>query len=240
MALSVNQTSTSTGASAGASVSAAAINQPAGHLIVAAVRWNPAAPTSISNVQDTAGNTYVNAITNTSVAGEGLAIYYVANCLGNAANIVKANFNNSSSSDNGIFVWDIVGAATTSPLDQTAHGGSATAALSGATGQFTTQNPNEIACTAATSGAVNQTFSGGGSAAFDATFPSGTGGKFAGAQHQIFSSIQTNTTQSMSWTGNAAWAIVTATFTQAAAPPAGGTAGWIGTHRDFVNKRGLL
>lgn len=117
-----------TGASTAATPS---YNQTAGHLIVAVTKAGVAGSQYCTSLTDTAGNTYVRIFT-TNCSGQGtdsgtyvnptgkgggatdidcLQMWYCANCVGNASNVLTATFN-TNVTYSGVAAWDVTGADT--------------------------------------------------------------------------------------------------------------------------------
>lgn len=216
------------GTNAGATTaSSAAFSASNGNLLVVAVRGFVAVA-SITGVTDTAGNTFTQ-IPGSSVFSSGLAgatMFYAKNITGNAANVVVGHFNTSAAA-NGICVWQVLGALTTSPLD-TSSFGTASAASTVTSGSYSTGQSTEIVCVMATSNTTGLTFSGQSGYTLDSNgFPTGVGGQYCGAEHIIFNSTQNAITSSMGLSP-AENAILTLAAFKAAPVAAGSVRPWIG------------
>ena len=114
-------------ATAVGSVSASffANNQP-GNLIIAVVRMSTTWQTV--NVNDSAGNVYVDAVTQAqSTDGHQLHLFYAKNISG-GANIVTATFS-STNNHPWLAIYEYTGLSATNPLDQTAHAQGSSAAV---------------------------------------------------------------------------------------------------------------
>lgn len=135
---------TSTGGSV-TTLQSAAYNQAAGRCIVVVCAGFNAGGVATS-VTDTAGNdaNYVAVYSGTGYSGGGsstLQIFYVKNCLGNAANQITVHYS-SSASFAGFFYYDVSGADLTAPLDAVMAGAISTL-VNPTSSEFTTTNPNE-------------------------------------------------------------------------------------------------
>lgn len=219
MSITVNQTavgSNMTGSNV-SSISAGALNQSAGHLIVVGVRqYEPATGTYTQTVSDTAGNTYTPLPAEAGTPGQ-LQLFYCLNCLGNSSNIVKASFLTSGVSGVtayvSIFVWDVIGTSLT--LDSSATANGTNTSSTATTGSFSTIGTSEIVLALETineTGGPNATAGSGYS--LDSANINGTG--TGGAEHQIFSSTQSGITASFGLGTSIAWIIVSAAFYEAA------------------------
>lgn len=95
---------------------------------------------SVTNVTDSASNTYTQAYLRANGTSIELGCYYLLNC-GTGITSVTANF--GASTDIGMWVWEFSGLATSSALDGTpvSASGSSTAPASG---NLTTTNANDL------------------------------------------------------------------------------------------------
>ena len=111
----------------------------AGNLIIAFVRMSTT--WEMVNVRDTAGNMYIDAVSQGQTAdGHQIHIFYAKNIVG-GSNTVTATFS-STNNHPWIAVYEYSGLSTTNPLDQTAHTqGSSNSPFSGL---ITTTADNEL------------------------------------------------------------------------------------------------
>jgi hypothetical protein len=112
----------------------------AGNLIIAFVRMSTT--TQTVTLTDSAGNSYINAISQTQTTdGHQIYIFYAKN-IGGGANTVKATFS-AANNHPWLAIYEFAGLSTSTPLDRTAHAqGTNAAANSGATASTTA--PNEL------------------------------------------------------------------------------------------------
>lgn len=201
-------------ATAGSSIATAPVSHTAGNFVVVAVRWAIlGSAVTLSSITDTAGNTYTLATTYFSgSAADAVTIGYAANILGNASNVLTANFSNAGASYRGILACQFSGVATASPLD---------VLISGATGtnnaptssSFTTTNANDLIFIALDQGALG------------GNYTAGSGYTLSGKsvdvaldiQWKTVSSIQTGVTAASSSTSSSMWLVYGATFKAAGA-----------------------
>jgi hypothetical protein len=117
----------------------------AGNLIIAFVRMSSTSQTV--TVTDTAGNTYVDGVSQVQTAdGHQVHIFYAKNISG-GANAVTAHFS-AANNHPWIALYEYNGLNTTAPLDRTAHAqGSGSTASSGATAVTTSSNELVFAAT---------------------------------------------------------------------------------------------
>jgi hypothetical protein len=131
------------GASSVGSISAPALKTTTGNCMVVAVSCYQNDPASVvSSVQDTAGNSYTY-VTGTDVYANnaGVRFYICPNATGNAANVIKVNFS-SNQTYATCYVWEVVGAALSSPVETVSTGtGNSTTPL---TGNLVTSNANDL------------------------------------------------------------------------------------------------
>ncbi|HTM89353.1 MAG TPA: IPT/TIG domain-containing protein [Terriglobales bacterium] len=112
------------------------VAETAGDLNVVVVGWNDTV-SSVSSINDSAGNAYALAVGPTTASGARQSIYYAKNIRG-GSNTVTVNFNQAASYPD-IRVLEYAHADTTNPLDVTAA----------ATGSSTTANSGSATTTAA-------------------------------------------------------------------------------------------
>lgn len=211
-----------------------AIATTTGNLIAVAVRVAPS--TSVSGITDTAGNTYTGLTDWGSTTSQGTQFWYAKNITGNAANIITVNY--AAPQATAVFVWEISGADTTSPLDAQAGFFTASAVATITSSAFSTTTANEIILAAVQSFAVNQVMTANSGYVLDsAGYPAGAGNKYAGAQHLIVTSTQSGITSAMVTNPGNGGSIGVVTFKQASSSNPSAT-GWMNRERRFVNKRG--
>lgn len=231
MSLSVISTVQSAAGAATSPIVLPAFGSVAGDLIVIGVRVGGSA--TITGILDTALNTYIPLTAAVSGALR-VQLWYAKNVSANAANVIQISA--SATTGLGNFVgcaWQISGADTVAPLDQQAVGTNAGASpITSAT--FTTGQANEIIVSATTgnvSSASTVWASNSGDVVDSAGYPAGgvLAVNFAAQQHRIVSAIQTNTVESMSFTGvtNTSCLIATASFMASAQPAGGGNSSWL-------------
>lgn len=118
MAARVGSAVTGSGDGASSSIAASAKSTTTGNAICVGAKWEVSSGGALSNVQDTAGNTYT--IVSQSLHGNGSlmsATAYCKNGTGNAANIVTANFADAGPVFRRIVVEEASGLATTGGTD---------------------------------------------------------------------------------------------------------------------------
>lgn len=206
-----------TGASpSGGAISSAASDTHiliAGNLSAVAFRWDSGSSQTITGVADTAGNTYTPCSQMQDGAGSRLQWFYCSNCLGNAANIITANFD---------FTTDFVsidraqysGILLTGAFDVEDVSGSATSGTPGAvSGSFSTNQTAELILAAAQVQATGGTWSAGSGYTLITQDAQGV----AGIEEMIVTTIQTGITATMNSTSSSSWCIAVATFRAAPA-----------------------
>jgi hypothetical protein len=200
------------GSSTNLAVTAASLT--AGNFIVVGTRTYTGEKT-VTSVTDTAGNTYYKAsgrqATYTTTRTE---IWYAYNVLGNASNTVTVNMSA------GVQYWGVVtaqysGISKISPLDTTVSGDTATGTTV-TSGNFTTTVANElIIAFAEYDSTVGQTWTAGGTYAIQKQDAS----TVVALEDKIVSSVQTNTTASMTLGTSRNLSIYVATFKSAETAP---------------------
>jgi hypothetical protein len=195
-------------------VASAAQNITAGNSIVVAVRAGMVS--GATGVTDTAGNTYTYLSVMSTGAGDFWQYWYCNNCLGNSSNVVTAGLP-ASSNYTVIAAWQITGGPLT--LDTQVSGiGSSGATLT--TSSFSTAQANEIALVIGLNTTTLTTFGAAGGATLDSSsIASGT----AGAEHLIYSSVQTGVTANMTQGLTNNWELFAAIFTTATGGGGGGS-----------------
>ena len=195
------------------SIAAPAVNHTAGNLIVVIATSGYGDTTNITQITDTAGNTYVR-ITGAydSSNTNNIEIWYAKNITGNANNIVTILYN-LSRGKRSIHVLQYSGCDTTAPLDQSAvgTGPSSTTVI---TADITTTTADEV-LVAGDVLSIPQTHTAGAGYTIR-TIYGGSEPSKGDTEDKIVSSIGTYNA-SYSLGANAGWAIVMATFKAAAA-----------------------
>ena len=188
-----------------ASISTNTTNLTAGNLLVVGVR---SAATTAPTMSDTAGNTFVLVTSVSDGAGDTVWQYYVKNCLGNAANAVKATFSPTVAFI-AIIAHEYSGADTTAPLDVSATGanGGATSVVSAS---FTPTNANDVGVAFGSIGALGGTFTAG------ANYTLQRNEDFFESEDRLLTGTGAQTA-GMSSNLSADWQIVVATYKPAAA-----------------------
>jgi hypothetical protein len=166
-----------------------------GNIMVAGVLINGNGLGSLVSVKNAAGTSFT-LITGTTVVATGLnqtlALYLLTGYTGAIGDSVQLTIT-PGSGNNGVCVWEIYGAATTSPVDVVSTGRDTV--LTQTTGAFTTTNANDIICVIAGVTVSGLVWTAQASPAYtlDGQFPTtGTSGiRIAAAEHFIFTSIQT-------------------------------------------------
>jgi len=127
------------------SIAAAAANHTAGNLLVVGVEFDSGTLGGVlSNLSDTALNTYtVVPGSKVTVGTTNLQIAYAKNIKGNPANVVTATFS-AAAQFRRIIVHQYSGADTTAPFDVAAVGSNATGSTALSTSAVTTNFANEV------------------------------------------------------------------------------------------------
>lgn len=140
-----------------ASISTNASSLTAGNLLVVGVR---SSSTTAPTMSDTATNTFGSPVNSVSdVGGDTVWEYRVANCLGNASNVVKASFSPSVNYV-AIISHQYSGADTTSPYDVSATGNTS-GGTSITSGSFTPTNTGDVGVAFGSVGALGVTWTAG-------------------------------------------------------------------------------
>jgi len=201
----------------GASASATSVDSPvqahsAGGLLVVLLTWSDSAPT-ISTVTDLAGNAYEQAGTTVTQEGNKYAIYFKANCLGHAANVVTVAWSGSVAY-RSIVVLEIAGdfSNTGSALTDTATG-TAIGGTSIASGTLTLADDEEIIVAIMV---ASPTITGAGGFSLTNFAVTGDASKYFADEYQIVTvDMAAQATISLS----AAWGILAASFREPGAAP---------------------
>jgi hypothetical protein len=181
------------------SISAAAQNVTAGNLLVVAVSiygtYLDSSINCIDAITDTAGNKYTlipDSVQFPYATGDvGIAFYYCTNCLGNAANVIKAHFNHVVQYTT-IYAWQIAGADTVNPFDSVGKNAAASPGSTFNTNAFSTANADTVICLMGAQ--VGASANGGASSGFTLDDHSITPAQTSVATHGIFSSVQSGIT----------------------------------------------
>lgn len=190
----VVQTATGGGAT-GSTCVANAIATTTGNLLVVAVET--ASGTASTSVTDTASNIYTQIGSNLANGAQTLQMYFAKNITGNAANVVSANYGSAPSTP-FVYVWEVKGADTASPLDTSSSGTTTNANGVVSSGTFSTAGANEIILVAACGASVSLTFTPQANYVLDSSnITAGSGTGTGGAQHQIWGTTQSNISVSM-------------------------------------------
>ncbi len=200
--------STSVQGSAGRSVTAAfqASNTP-GNTILVFVRMSTT--TQTVSIADTAGNSYISAVSQAqNTDGHQIHLFYAKN-VGGGANTVTATFS-ASNNHPWLAIYELSGLSATAPLDQTASAqGNSSSVSTGAT--TATQNANEFVFVGA--GFNSPSFKGTVSAGAGYTLgQQNTNTSRAATEYQTVSSTGSYT-GTFALSGSANWSALVATFT---------------------------
>lgn len=195
----VNSKSAGPAGSSG-TIASGTFNLTAGNLVVLAVRWFNGANT-ITNVTDTAGNTYSTAVAQFTNNDVNMQVLYCENALGNASNEITVTFS-ASSAVRAICVGQYSGVKTSGSKDQDGHGSSSGGTGTATSSSMTTDTADEVivAFSEVNQGGSNSTptWDAGYSASReDVTNSDGCDLAFA---DKIVSTTQTGITPSVSWT----------------------------------------
>ncbi len=202
------------------SISLPSYNQPAGETIVIATEiYDPGTSGALlTSITDTAGNTYLPIFAGHGFSTGGTVwdqLWYCANCLGNAANVVTANYG-SAANYCTMAGYHVGGGTNILPdVSNTNNGFSA----AGASASYTTSAADEvlIAFISTVSGALS-------ASAVDSSFTlddgaiQGNGTNLTGVASKAVSSIQTAQTVTFTNT-NTNWNVIFASFMASAAAP---------------------
>ncbi len=179
------------------SIATGAFAATAGNLIVAVARVGNAADLP-SLLTDTAGNTYVRAISQlNSGTPATLSIWYAKNILGNGSNVVTAKFPQNEPFS-GIITLQYSGADKVVPLDIT------TGANAAVTGSFSTRAGNEVIVCGASANSVTQTLTAGLIGGSGSTLERADGAAAAemmGVEDLLVTAVQSSITAAMTGLG---------------------------------------
>lgn len=141
MAARVGTGVTGTADAAASSIAAGAKSTATGNAIVVGVKWEISGVT-LSSVTDTALNVYLidQQLAHPTGGEPQGAIAYCMNAVGNAANVVTANFSNANAQFRRIAVEEWSGLTTSSPIDGTSTNNSGSS-TSHSSGNITTTQP---------------------------------------------------------------------------------------------------
>jgi len=186
----------------GGTLALAAYNQTAGRTIIVAAHVYTTQGKDITSITDTAGNTYTQICRVLTSNGEYSYFFYVVNCLGNASNVITANYSNPGLARySSLASWDASGLDLVSPLDVY----NTTWTTNGQSVNLTTTFANELMISFA------NMYSGTGSPTAQSPYTSdGVSGVNASWGHQIVSTIQTGVHANYSPTTNCG--VIVATF----------------------------
>jgi hypothetical protein len=172
-----------------------------GHLLVVGIRVG--ASLTISSVKNAAGASFTPLAATTSGALS-TQFFYLNNITGNATDSITVQFSSNTGTTTACWIWEISGQSTTSPSD-VATGGTNSGTSPITSNSFSTAVANEIILAFATENATGTCdFSNQSGYSLDTTPGSptvGTASGFIGAQHLIVSSLQSNVTSDMTFTG---------------------------------------
>ena len=167
----------------------------AGNTIVFGVSRKDA---TVSTVADTLRNVYNSKGTVAVVVSGGdsiaLDVYECYHCLGGSPNIITVTFNTTATFPGG-YLYEVSGTKSGDPTDIFATGISALANPI-STSSFTTKNPNELVLAFMIGSVAGDVFTAGTGYTLDKSNFGSSGGVFWGAEHALFSSIQTGITAS--------------------------------------------
>jgi hypothetical protein len=203
------------------SIALASYNQPAGETIVIATEiYDPShSGALLTSLSDTAGNTYLPIFAGHGFSTGGTVwdqLWYCANCLGNAANVIQANY--GFAADYCTMAGYHIGGGTNILPDVSSTNNGFSAA--GASANYTTTAANEalIAFISTVSGALS-------ASAVDSSFTlddgaiQGNSTNLTGIAHLLVTSIQT--AQHVTFTNtNTNWNVIFASFKASAAAAA--------------------
>jgi hypothetical protein len=185
--------STGTGNSGNTSISLGAYNQAAGNTIVVATElYDPSTSgNALSSITDTAGNTYTPVFAGHGFSSGGTLwdqIWVASNCLGNAANIVKANYTGTVNFST-MAAYDLGGASNIVLDVSNTNTGNGTA---GASSAYTTSTANEvlIAFISTVSGGLTTTAVNSGYTLDNGTIQ-GNSTNLTGIAHNVVNTLQT-------------------------------------------------
>lgn len=142
MAQRVGTAVTGAGDTAASSIAASAKSTTGGNALAVHVKWEQTS-TTLSSITDTAGNTFQ--IVAQGVHGNGLlrsAIAFATNIVGNASNVVTANFSSASPNWRRIQVEEFSGLAAATVADASAS--SSGSGTSYSTGALSTAGPGVV------------------------------------------------------------------------------------------------
>lgn len=177
-------------------------NQAAGNCIVVAAGLYQA---TVTGVTDTAGNTYVKAVSQL-YSLTSTEIWYAKNCLGNASNVISIA-TTGTGGYSGAFGWDVAGVDKISPLD--------VAQTNGATSNTPTVTISTTAAAEAViffNGVVSGYATGSAGTNYTSDGNVGQGGDEYYGQHRVTSSTLSSEAQTCSLTGSTVWGTVIASF----------------------------
>ncbi len=191
------------------SIALASYNQIGGHTIVVVTEsYDPTG--HVSSITDTAGNTYVGIFAGDGYTAGGSIhsqVWYAANCLSNAANIITVNYSTAHDYST-VAAYDLSGATSIGPDARVTNTGSSTAAASAA---YTTTTADAVliafASTITATLAVSAVDSG---FTLDGTM-TGNSTTLSGVAHKVVTAIQT--AQVVTFTNNNnGWTVVFVSF----------------------------